>query len=226
MFSDDTINFLIENRINNSREWFLANKKEYRKYVVEPMAELVEELRPCINRIDPEIDVQSRVGKSISRINRDLRYSKDKSLYRDVIWCSFYRPRSGMYLPPGLFFELSPDGFRYGCGYYSAPSSSMKAIREMILTDNKAFKAARAAFDRQNIFSLEGEEYKRERYSDEPEYKREWLNKKNMVFIKNSTDFALLYSDKLGKVLTDGFYLLEDIYSFLVKAEELAACFI
>lgn len=131
-----------------------------------------------------------------------------------------------MYSPPGIFFELSPDGFRYGCGYYSAPSASMKAIREMILTDSKQFKAAREAFDRQNTFLLEGEEYKRERYQEQPEHKREWLNKKNMAFIKNSTDFGLLYSDMLGQVLTEGFYLLEDIYYFFVKAEELAVRFI
>ena len=225
MFSDETINFLIENRINNSREWFHENKKDYRKYVVEPMAELVEALHPCINKIDTEIDVQPRVGKSISRLNRDLRFTPDKTLYRDVIWCSFCRPRTGMYCPPGLFFELSPDGFRYGCGYYSAPSSSRKAICEMILNDSKYFIAAREAFDKQNIFSLEGEQYKRDRYPDLPAYKREWLNMKSMVFIKNSDDFELAYSDKLAPTLVDGFEKLADIYRFFVKAEENAVRF-
>ena len=87
--SKQTLNFLAQNKFNNSREWFRAHKPEYQEYVLAPMAELVNLLAPTIQKIDPLIITEPKVGKAISRIYRDTRFSRDKSLYREVMWIVF-----------------------------------------------------------------------------------------------------------------------------------------
>lgn len=80
-FSAEALRFLLENRINNSKEWFEEHRNEYRKYVYEPFAELVKELAPAMKEIDDGIiTIPSKI---ISRVRRDTRFTKDKSLYRD-----------------------------------------------------------------------------------------------------------------------------------------------
>ena len=155
MISKETIEFLMENRVRNSRSWFLEHRAEYEKFVRRPLLELSERLAPAALGVDPQVAV-SPVGRTISRINRDTRFSHDKSLYRDVMWCVFER-RGEEGCPPGLFFEFSPDGFRYGCGYYCVPIAYMDALRELVLRDEPSYLAARRAYEKQKLFLLEGE---------------------------------------------------------------------
>ena len=76
----ETLDFMVENRIQNSRIWFQEHRQEYIEHVKAPLTELAERLEPCIRSIDPELITNpSRV---VSRINRDTRFTKDKSIYQ------------------------------------------------------------------------------------------------------------------------------------------------
>lgn len=101
-FSQEAPRFLLENRMNNSKEWYEEHKHVYRKYVYEPFVELVKELSPAMKEIDSSIiTVPSKI---ISRVRRDTRFTKDKTLYRDNAWIVFcgtnrrcrYRRASGL----------------------------------------------------------------------------------------------------------------------------------
>ena len=81
--SEKTLEFLWENRIKNNRDWYMEHKKEFQEFVLQPMIELVEKLEKPLHKIDPLLIIVPKVGKSISRVNRDIRFSKDKTLYRD-----------------------------------------------------------------------------------------------------------------------------------------------
>ncbi len=218
--SKQTLNFLAQNKFNNSREWFRAHKPEYQEYVLAPMAELVNLLAPTIQKIDPLIITEPKVGKAISRIYRDTRFSRDKSLYREVMWIVFARSKSEFGCLPGFVLEFSPQGFRYGCGYYGAPPRTMEMIRRMALEGDKAFQKAFRAMKKQDIFTLEGEFYKRSKCPDAPKDMRSWLDRKNLDWMRNSTDASLLFSPDLYKTLSDGFTLLAPFYDFLCKVEE------
>ena len=91
--SAKTLDFLFENKLNNSKEWYHAHKKEYTELVLRPLAELVVKLKPTMLELDPDLIVEPRVTRSISRIYRDTRFSKDKSLYRDNMWLIFIRDK-------------------------------------------------------------------------------------------------------------------------------------
>ncbi|WP_066686331.1 DUF2461 domain-containing protein [Christensenella intestinihominis] len=218
--SKQTLDFLAQNKFNNSREWFHAHKPEYQEYVLAPMAELVELLAPAMLKIDPRLITEPKVGKAISRIYRDTRFSHDKSLYREVMWIVFSRGKKEFGCPPGFVLEFSPQGFRYGCGYYGAPPRTMEMIRKMALQGDKSFKKAFQVMKKQDVFVLEGDFYKRSKCPDAPEDLRNWLDRKNLDWMRNSTDAGLLFSPDLFKTLAEGFTLLAPFYAFLCKVEE------
>ena len=213
----ETLDFMVENRIQNSRIWFQEHRQEYIEHVKAPLTELAERLEPCIRSIDPELITNpSRV---VSRINRDTRFTKDKSLYRDVMWVAFTRDKKVHESPCGFVMEFSPMGFRYGCGYWQAPPKVMEALREMVLENDPVFRKAQQAYEGQQHFVLEGDCYKRSRY---PENMRLWLDRKNMDFMHNSKDFKLLFSEELAQVLAEGFQQLIPMYQMFTRAEQKA----
>lgn len=216
-FSVKTLDFLVQNKMCDSRAWFNEHRAEYIQYVREPLLELAERLAPVALDIDPQLMAEPR--RCISRINRDTRYTKDKSLYREVMWCAFSRDKEAFHCPPALVFEFSPNGFRYGCGYWQATPRTMQAIRELILEKDKTFQKARRALEGQSEFAIEGDFYKRSKYPDAPEALRTWLERKNISFLHNSKDFGTLYSDTLHERIAAGFRALAPVYQFLCAAE-------
>ena len=209
--TENTLNFLTENRQQNSKDWFHENRPAYMNEVMEPLVELVEALTPAMLDIDPHFETSPKVGKTISRIYRDTRFSRDKSLYRDAMWCGFQRPKIGKESHPGFFLEFSPYRFRYGCGFYQASTEKMRAMREKILDDSLSFLHAQSAFTNQSVFE-------KIHYRDQPLDKQNWLERRNIFFVHNSIDFPWLCSDDMALQLGENFTLLKPVYDFLLTA--------
>lgn len=217
-FSQQTIDFLIENRLRDSRAWFAENHERYQRFVIEPLRELVVRLTPCMRTIDAEVVTEPRVDKTICRIWRDTRYSHDKLLYRDTLWIIFKRGRMHSTEAPGLYFEIGPDGFNYGTGFYAPSSSYMQTLRAMVLAGAPSFQAAQRSYAAQDVFRMEGECFKRARYPDQPEALRVWLERRSIGFYAESADFDLLFSDGLADRLSDDFARIAPVYRFLMDA--------
>lgn len=217
-FSENSIHFLIENKIENNRDWFASHKADYQRFVVQPLAELVTDLTPVMLKIDPMFDCEPKINRTISRIYRDTRFSKDKTIFRDVAWCLFIRDKKLFHGLPGFFFEFSPRGFRYGCGFYCAEPSTMANLRQMVLSGVPIFNKAKVAYEKQGIFSLDGDRYKKTCYPDLPEELRRWLDLKDICFICDHTDFDLLYSEKLSQKVADELKLLAPEYRLMLNA--------
>lgn len=217
-FSAKTLDFIFVNRLHDSRQWFNEHKSEYKALVVEPFARLVSDLAPDMLKIDEQFVTDPRVGKTICRIWRDTRYTKDPSLYRDSMWLIFKRDRMHSEDYPGIYFEIDGSGFHYGCGFYHASASYMNILRRMVLEQTPAFLAAQKAYESQKVFAMEGECYKRPHFPDQPEALRNWLERRNIGFYADSKNFDLLFSDELTQTLKTDFKLLAPIYHLLLKA--------
>lgn len=217
--SEKTLQFLWENRMKNSRDWYTEHKNEFQEFVLAPMIELIEQLQKPLHEIDPLLIVVPKIGKSISRVYRDIRFSKDKTLYRDIMWCVFARDKK-KYSSPVFFIEFCPTFFRYGCGYYEAPPKQMETLRQLILKEDKRFLEAKKAYEKQNLFEIDGEFYKRNRFTEQPKELQNWVNRKSISFIKTSKDFQTLYRTDFYKELEKGFRILKPMYYFLIAAEE------
>jgi uncharacterized protein (TIGR02453 family) len=125
-FSPKTLKFLRAIKANNNKAWFEAHRNDYEEYVLGPLRDLVTDLGDFMLDIDPRFEVEPAVNKTISRIYRDTRFSKDKSPFRSTVWITFKnRNKDWTTNVCGYFFELSMDSYRYGMGFYDAAPSIM-----------------------------------------------------------------------------------------------------
>jgi uncharacterized protein (TIGR02453 family) len=122
IFKKDTFQFFRELGRNNCLEWMAENRERYRCCVVQPFRLLLEELTPSMSRLDGRFDLCGKSGKNFSRINRDIRFAKDKTLYKTHMYIKFAVPAPGNretgQLYAGLSKETVTAGFRI---YMDAP---------------------------------------------------------------------------------------------------------
>jgi uncharacterized protein (DUF2461 family) len=88
-FSPKTLKFLRGLKANNSKAWFQAHRADYEEYALQPLRYLVTDLGDFMLDIDPYFEITPSVNKTISRIYRDTRFSKDKSPFRSTVWFTF-----------------------------------------------------------------------------------------------------------------------------------------
>lgn len=214
-FSQKTLDFLFENRLHDSREWFNEHKQDYQTYVTDPMKQLVEAVAPTVNSIDPLIVTDPR---RISRIHRDMRLNPD-SIFRDHIWYTFSRTKEQYHALPGFYFSVGAGGIGYGCGYYCASAKSMQLLRSLILSGDISFKLAFDAVNSQKTFSLYGDMYKRSKFPDSPAELRNWLDRKGIGLSFDCSDPEIMFSDKLAQRVARDFKKIAPFYEFCMKAE-------
>lgn len=147
-FSEDTIKFFkaLQKKKNNNKVWFEKHRDEYEAYVRQPMRNLIDALAPELAKVDKDIVINY---KSIFRINRDIRFSKDKTPYKDYYAAAFCFDRVKSAELPHVYFHLHPDELIIAAGQYSMDPVNMKKIRYKIFSefdeylsiiDNKEFK--------------------------------------------------------------------------------------
>ncbi len=218
-FTQKTIDFLFENRLHDSREWFGEHKADYAEYVIKPLSELIEAVTPAMHKIDPEIICDP---KKISRIYRDARYAHD-SVFRDMVWYTFARKREDAYEGhPGYYFAIGVGGISYGCGYYNASADVKKAACSLVLADDPSYIAAREAYEGQRTFAMYGELYKKNRFPDAPPEKLPWLNRKALGVDFSTNDPKVMFSEGLAKKAARDFLKIAPLYDFYMKAGQLA----
>lgn len=160
-FLPETFKFLLELEFNNNKPWFEENKPDYLKYVVEPFKQLVKELSNFMLAIDSGFETRPEISKTISRIYRDVRFSKNKTPYKSSVWITFRRVGREWVLDPCFFFEITPHLYRYGMGFYTTSKETLNRLREMIDAEDPEFLEADRLYRSQDVFTMEGERYKK-----------------------------------------------------------------
>ncbi|NOY07643.1 MAG: DUF2461 domain-containing protein [Spirochaetes bacterium] len=216
-FFPRTLDFLKDLKSNNSKAWFDAHKQDYRECLLDPMRSLVKEMGKSMLTIDPYLVTIPLINKTISRIYRDTRFSKDKSLFKNVMWITFKRPGKDWRDAPAYFFEISPDSYRYGMGFYSASKSTMDRFRKMIDEKPEEFLQAISFYSKQRIFVLEGAKYKKIPDKKKPEIIIDWYRRRNLYLACNRKPDNRLFSRALADDLISGFELLAPLYHYLRK---------
>ena len=112
-FTEETLDFMALNRVMDSREWFHQHRGEYLRLVVEPMAELVEDMAPAMWKIDPRSLSSPRWARASRASGATPAAARDWPIYRDVMWITLLRAKYEGY--PSFWFEFSPRCLRWGC---------------------------------------------------------------------------------------------------------------
>lgn len=217
-FDKDTFVFLKDVHQHNRKEWFEKHRYIYESKLLLPFRALVETLGVPMQQIDNLIETRPAIGKTISQLRRDTRFSNDKSLYRDNMWLTFKRPKKNWTDAPAYFFEFGPDWWHFGLGYYSASPTTMGFFRERLLEFPKEFQQAIKAIPKG--FDVHAESYKRQILPESlPSELAPWYARKSFYIANRSMDMAPLLSHKLPNTLFEGFEHLSGIYRFLVNVE-------
>jgi len=136
-FSAKSFSLLEKLRDNCNREWYHANKADIAEHCIEPFAFLLT----CVSQELSDHSVRLSGGKqSMFRLNRDVRFAKDKSPYNHHV--SGTLTRSGRKNEQGglVYLRLDPTGGRLGAGYFGLTAKRMGPIRDKILDDPRAFQ--------------------------------------------------------------------------------------
>lgn len=138
-FTQEYLDFFEELSYNNSKEWFDANRKRYQKYVKNPFEDFVTEVILKINEFDPEILISPKA--SVFRINRDIRFTKDKTPYKTHMGASISRTKRKEEDFAGYYVHLSPFESSIGGGVYFINKGGLNSIRQFILDQPDRFEA-------------------------------------------------------------------------------------
>ena len=111
---------------NNHKPWFDQNRPIYEQHVSGALKALLEALAPRMLLLEPAFEVSGKTGKNFSRINRDIRFARDKSPYRGNLYLFF--GRAGTDLGTRLYVGLSADGVTCGFAAYHGRGSEMEDI--------------------------------------------------------------------------------------------------
>jgi uncharacterized protein (TIGR02453 family) len=139
-FGPGALKFLRSLARHNDREWFERHRPVYETEVREPLRALVEDMDVRLARIAPELVGDPR--RSIFRIHRDVRFSKDKSPYKTNAACQFYHHDAGRGAGQdadgagaGLYFQLADGECFVAGGIWMPARPALEKIREAIAED-------------------------------------------------------------------------------------------
>jgi len=142
-FGPGAIRFLRGLARHNNREWFERNRAGYEAEVRGPLCALVEEMDVRLARVAPELVGDPR--RSIFRIHRDVRFSKDKSPYKTNAACQFYHHDAGRGAGQdadgagaGLYFQIAEGECFVAGGMWMPARPALEKIREALAEDPDA----------------------------------------------------------------------------------------
>jgi uncharacterized protein (TIGR02453 family) len=128
VFSKATFQFFRELGRHNKKTWMDANRDRYREAVVKPFRAFLEELSPALLELDANFDVAARGGGNFSRINRDIRFAKDKTPYRTHMYLKVAVPSPGGLEGGELYVGVAADTVTVGFRIYAMPKRKQSPL--------------------------------------------------------------------------------------------------
>ncbi len=139
-FTPDFNRFFIDLAKSNNKEWFDANRKRYEQSVKQPFEAFVAEAITRISKHDKAVAITPK--EAIFRINKDIRFSKDKTPYKLEASAIISPAGRKDHSLPGLYFALGPESVKFYGGCYMPDKEQLFAIRTAIMNDGKGFRKA------------------------------------------------------------------------------------
>lgn len=218
-FTQKFVDFFSELEKNNHKEWFDEHRKTYETEVKRPFYKLVTELIVAISQFDNSVEKDPK--KAIFRINRDIRFSKDKSPYKTSVSAAFVKGgRKATY--PGYYLGIGASTIHIGGGMYNLDKESLLTIRTHIknnpeefleIIQNKKFKST--------FGEVKGEKNKKlpAEFSEIQE-KVPLIANKQFYFMTEIKDKNLILSEDFAEQIIEIVKVGYLLNSFLAEASE------
>ena len=173
-FPQNTVSFLKKLSKNNNREWFEEHRDSYNSDFLEPLFQFVVDMGDKLYKLDPEISAVPKIDKSIFRLHRDVRFSKDKKPYKTNAGVYFWNNRAPKKESFGFYFHLEPKKFFLGSGNYMFSKDALKKYRDAVADSvvGKELDKAIKNILRKGNYKLGGKHYKKVPRGYDPESPR------------------------------------------------------
>ncbi len=127
------VDFFDQLKKNNTKEWFEEHKKDYETYVKQPSEEFVLEMGEKLKVIAPGINAIPKVNKSLFRINRDTRFSKDKRPYKTNLGIWFWEGKRKRMECSGFYFHMGDGNLMLGTGLHIFAKELIGPYRDAVV---------------------------------------------------------------------------------------------
>ena len=205
-FTPEAIDFLWGIRMNNNREWFQANKKQYVSQVYEPMKALGQEL------YQPFLDRPGNLLK-VSRIYRDARMHPPEP-YKESLWICIRQDVEWWAENPCLYFEINPEGVHYGFFIWKMRTSAMEAFRKHITAYPDEFLNLIKTTEEAVGQPITAELYKRPKPTDNPALEPYFAWKGQIACTRAIEPGDGMFGPELKDEVLDFFQKLIPIYEY------------
>jgi len=216
-FDKEYLKFFKELAANNHKNWFDENRKRYETVVREPFKLFITDVIKAVNKIDAEIAIEAK--DAIFRINRDVRFSKDKTpykLFNSAIISKIGRKDKSY---PGMYLELNPERLAIYGGIFRPDKIQIHKVRDYIIQHNENLQSILGVSSFKNSFgSIKGSQYKRI-----PKEIQEIASKQPLLYNKQwYYEFSLpaktILKEDLLEIITKYYMIGNPIQQFLTKA--------
>ncbi len=214
-FSPDTLRFIRDLEKNNDRAWFVANKDRYEGAVKDPALRLIADFAPKLAKLSPHFMATPR---SLFRIHRDTRFSKDKSPYKTHVGIHFRHDHAKDAHAPGYYLHIEPKSVFAGVGIWHPEAGALRLIRERIVEDPAGWKRASRGKAFLGTFELAGDLLKRPPKGFDPDHPLiEDLKRKDFIGVVELDD-AFVTKGDLPERLAKAFAAGTPLMRFLCEA--------
>lgn len=216
-FSPAFIQFFKDLSKNNSSEWFNENRKTYEKEIKKPFAEFVDMMIMRIQKLDPEVKIKA--SDAIMRINKDIRFSKDKTPYNEHVAANISKFGKKDKSYPGFYFQLSAKTVTIVGGVYNVENDQLQKIRKHISNNLTEFKKLYSDKTFKEKFeTIQGEQNKRIPPEFQDAAEKENLIANKQFFYTAELKPSLITTEELPEVLMDYFKAGKKVNDFLKEA--------
>lgn len=208
-YSQETLDFLWGIRFNNERSWFMAHKEDYQRYLLEPTRALGEDIYDALHEKYPKEPFLLK----LSRIYRDARRLHGRGPYKDHLWFCIRTGDEDWTGRPTFYFEIAPDYYSYGMGFWAPKAALMESYRRRIDENPRELEKLVRQFNRQSHFRLVGAEYARSK-GDVSDLLRPWYQKKSVSLQHELPPDERIFSPLLAQDIIEGFDSLMPLYRY------------
>ncbi len=161
-FPPATLKFLRDLQRHNDRDWFAANRDRYEADLLAPSLAYIEAMQQPLAKVSPLFQaVPRKVGGSLMRIFRDVRFSKDKSPYKTNIGIQFRHEAGADVHAPGFYVHIEPEQCFLGAGMWHPAADPLRAVREAIESRPADWQRARDHKPFRSRYTLAGDSLQR-----------------------------------------------------------------
>ncbi|MGZ4049030.1 MAG: DUF2461 domain-containing protein [Bacteroidia bacterium] len=202
MIEKSTIEFLNKLSKNNNKDWFEKNRSDY-EIAKNNFKEFIDNVLIASAKFDPAIkNLESK--NCIFRINRDVRFSKNKAPYKNNFGASI-SPGGKKSFSAGYYIQVQPGQSFIAGGMWQPPAPQINAIRQEIDYNTKEFKKIISAKDFKKYFGALSEEDKLKsapKGYDKTHPEIELLKHRSYIVVHDLKDSEVLSKDFLKQCVT------------------------